>query len=181
MHRPAVWLTDGGARLETLAELQKRQVLLREHLSNQNSPFVKLMRQGWDSPSDDLMPPLPQVNEVDAGRYRMNRKLNPDEKAELAKLYKDGASLQELSRKFECHRHTVDRHLQRAGIEVRPQKLMTPHLVTQATKLYADGNSLADVGKQLGVEASTVGKALKRSGVKLRPPVADRSHGSRDE
>jgi DNA-binding CsgD family transcriptional regulator len=111
----------------------------------------------------------------------MNRKLNPDAQAELVALYRAGASMLELSRKFETHRNTVVAHLRRAGVEIRLQRKMTPHLVDRAAQLYADGHSLAEVGKQLGIEASTVGKALRRAGVKLRPPVADRWHGSRDE
>jgi DNA-directed RNA polymerase specialized sigma24 family protein len=111
----------------------------------------------------------------------MNRKLNPDEQAELVALYRAGASMVELSRKFETHRNTVVAHLRRAGVEIRPLKKMTPHLVDRAKQLYADGHSLTEVGKQLGVEASTVGKALKRAGVKLRPPVADRWHMSCDD
>ena len=80
----------------------------------------------------------------------------------------------ELSRKFECHRHTVMRQLQKDGIEIRPQKKMSNALVARATALYADEHTLEDIGKLFGLEASTVGKALKRAGVRLRPPVADR-------
>jgi len=108
----------------------------------------------------------------------MHRKLNPDEQAELVRLYQAGASMLELSRKFECHRNTVVRHLEKAGVDVRPQKKMTPDLVAQATALYNQDQSLAEVGQLLGLEASTIGKALKRAGITLRPPVADRWHES---
>jgi transposase-like protein len=73
----------------------------------------------------------------------MNHKLSPVEQAELVALYEGGASMLALAKKFECHRHTVVRHLRRAGIEVRPQKKMTPHLVTKATQLYEDGRRRA--------------------------------------
>jgi DNA-binding CsgD family transcriptional regulator len=111
----------------------------------------------------------------------MNRKLNPGEQAELVALYRAGASMLELSRKFETHRNTVVAHLRRAGVEIRPQRKMTPELVAQATALYGNGHSLAEIGRMFGLEASTIGKALKRAGVQLRPPVADRRHGSRSE
>jgi DNA-directed RNA polymerase specialized sigma24 family protein len=104
----------------------------------------------------------------------MNRKLRPEEQAELVTLYQAGVSMLELSRKFETHRNTVLAHLRRAGAEIRPQKKMTTELVAQAAALYDTGHSLVEVGKLLGVEAGTVGKALKRADVKLRPPVADR-------
>ena len=123
---------------------------------------------------DDL-----ESTEVTASKsppYRMHRKLNLDEQAELAALYQSGASMLELAEKFECHRNTVVRHLEKAGIDVRPQKKMTPDLVAQATALYGQDHSLVEVGRPLGLEASTIGKALKRAGVTLRPPVADRWH-----
>jgi predicted nucleic acid-binding Zn-ribbon protein len=110
-------------------------VPLREAVSNQNTPFVKLMRSGQANLSADIEPVLPHLNEVDPGRYRMNRKLNPDELAELVALYEDGVSMLELSRKFETHRHTVVAHLRRAGVDVRPQKKMNPRLVTKAKQL----------------------------------------------
>src|SRR4051812_9971895 len=81
--------------------------------------------------------------------YRMNRKLSPAEQAELVRLYQAGASMLELSRKFESHRHSIARHLARTGIDVRPQKKMTPQLVERAKQLYADGQSLTAIGKQL--------------------------------
>jgi DNA invertase Pin-like site-specific DNA recombinase len=156
-------------------------VLLREALSNQNSPFVKLMRLGQGGLSGDAKPALPQVNEVDPGRYRMNRKLSPAERAQLAEKFRVGMSVLELARLYKMHRHTVARQLAEEGVAIRPQRKMTPQLVDRAKQLYADGQPLTSIGKHLGVEASTVGKALKRSGVKLRPPVADRWHQSRDD
>jgi DNA invertase Pin-like site-specific DNA recombinase len=140
------------------------------------------MRLGKGGLSDDLLPPLPQVNEVDPGRYRMNRKLTRAQRAKLAEEYRFGLSALELARKYQMHRHTVSAHLEREGVAIRGQLKMTPHLVDRARQLYADGQSLTAIGKQLGVEASTAGKALKRAGVKLRPPVADRWHMlSRDD
>lgn len=124
---------------------------------------------------------MAQVNSLDPSIYRMNRKLSLGEQAELVALYEAGASMLELSRKFECHRHTVMRLLQKAGVELRPQRKMTPELVAQAIALYAQDRSLEEVGRLLSMEASTIGKAMKRAGVQLRPPVADRWHGSHDE
>lgn len=91
----------------------------------------------------------------------MNRRLTPDDQAELIALYEAGASMLELAKKFECHRHTVMRLLRTAGVDIRPQKLTTPDLVAQAAALYARGHSLEEVGQLLGLEASTIGKALK--------------------
>jgi IS30 family transposase len=156
-------------------------VLLREALSSKTTQFAKLIRSGQADISCDVEPASPQVNEVDPGRYRMNRKLNPAERAELAEQYRIGTSALDLARQFKMHRHTVAAHLEREGVAVRPRLKMTPDLIDHAKQLYGEGQSLANVGKQLGVEASTVGKAIKRAGVQLRPPVADRRRGSRDE
>ena len=154
---------------------------LREALSSRNAPFAKLIRSGLDDLSGDVDPAFPQVNEVDTHKYRMNRKLSPAERAQLAEQYRIGKSALELARQFKMHRHTVAAQLEREGVAARPQLKMTPRLIARAKQLYADGDSLAEVGKQLGVEASTIGKALKRAGVKLRPPVADRWHKLRDD
>ncbi len=48
------------------------------------------------------------------------------------------------------------RHLEHAGVEIRPQKKMTPDLVAQATALYIQDYSLVEVGKLLGLEASVL-------------------------
>jgi DNA-directed RNA polymerase specialized sigma24 family protein len=157
------------------------EVLLREALSSKTTQFAKLIRSGQDDLFGDVDPVYPQANEVDPHKYRMNRKLNPAERAELAEQYRIGTSALDLARRFKIHRQTVAAHLKREGVAVRRQLKMTPDLIDHAKQLYAEGQSLANVGKQLGVEASTVGKAIKRAGVQLRPPVADRRRGSRDE
>ncbi|MGJ6122307.1 hypothetical protein QN239_07000 [Mycolicibacterium sp. Y3] len=108
----------------------------------------------------------------------MHRKLNPAQQAEMVALYEAGASMLDLSKKFETHRHTVARQLAKAGVEIRSQRKMTPELLAQAASLYANDHTLENIGKLLGLEASTIGKALKRASVALRPPVADRWHGS---
>jgi DNA-directed RNA polymerase specialized sigma24 family protein len=120
------------------------------------------------------------VNAVNPHDYRMHRKLSPDEQMELIALYEAGASMLDLSKKFETHRHTVARQLAKAGVEIRSQRKMTPERLAQATVLYGTGHSLDEVGRLLELQASTIGKALKRSGVQLRPPVADR-WASRDD
>jgi hypothetical protein len=146
-------------------------VLLREALSRQNTPLDKLIRAGEATTGESE---LMQVNAVNTGTYRMHRKLSLAEQDELVVLYEAGASMLDLSKKFETHRHTVARQLAKAGVEIRSQRKMTPELLAQAMSLYNLGNSLEEVGRLLGLQASTIGKALKRAGVQLRPAVADR-------
>lgn len=78
-------------------------------------------------------------------------------------LYESGVSMLELSRRCGAHRHTVARHLERAGIEVRAQKKMTPELLDRARALYKAGHTLAELGELLGLEASTIGKSVEAS------------------
>jgi IS30 family transposase len=156
-------------------------VLLRESLSNENTPFAKLVRIAKNNRSSAVRPAFPEVNGIVAERYRMNRKLTHADRAKLAEEYRSGMSALKLSRKYNVHRQTIARQLKREGVELRVQLKRTLMLTEQAKDLYAEGRSLADVATLLGVEASTVGRALKRAGVKLRPPGADRWSKSRDK
>lgn len=146
---------------------------LRESLSSKDSPLEKLVLRGIDECIAAGSSP-DRAAESTALPHRVNRKLRT---AELVALYESGVSMLELSRRFGAHRHTVARHLERAGIEVRAQKKMTPELLDQARAHDESGHTLAEIGELLGLEASTIGKALKRAGVRLRPPVADKSRG----
>ncbi|WP_280317116.1 hypothetical protein [Nocardia wallacei] len=111
----------------------------------------------------------------DEASYRPNRKLQPEEVAELVDAYRRGVSMVELGRRFEMHRNTVEAHLRRAGVMKRPKVKMTPQLTERATRLYVEEVwTTARIGKELGVDASTVAKALKRAGVRMRPAVAER-------
>jgi DNA-directed RNA polymerase specialized sigma24 family protein len=144
-------------------------VVLREALSNNDTPFAKLMRSGQDDLAEEISPAFPQVNRVDPHNYRMNRRLTRAERAQLTEQYGLGMSALELARQYGIHRHTVVKHLQRDGMVLRGGQLkMTQGLVQQALQFYAEGQSLATIGTRLGVDASTVHKALKRAGLKMR-------------
>ncbi|MBQ1089661.1 helix-turn-helix domain-containing protein [Streptomyces sp. B93] len=107
-----------------------------------------------------------------AKEIREHKILSPDEVVELIKEYRRGATERELSRRYGVHRHTVDRHLERAGVVKRPMVKMTPIRVARAKELYEQGLSTNQIGRKLNVSGSTVYKALKREGVRMRPPVA---------
>ncbi len=107
--------------------------------------------------------------------YHPNRKLQPDEVAELVEAYRHGVSMVKLAKQYGLHRNTVEAHLRRSGVTIRPVVKMTPALVERATKLYIEQMwTTARIGKEFGVDASTVAKALKRAGVQMRPAVAER-------
>jgi DNA invertase Pin-like site-specific DNA recombinase len=120
---------------------------------------------------------LPQVepalaDPTVATDVRECRMLSPDEAAELVEAYRRGATELSLARRYGVHRHTVDRHLERAGVTKRPMVKMTPARVEQAKELYEQGLSTNQIGKKFGISGSTVWKALKRAGVRMRGPVA---------
>lgn len=74
--------------------------------------------------------------------------LSPDEVAELADAYRHGAVELSLARTYGVHRHTVDRHLERAGVATRPVVKMTPARVEPAKELYEQGLSTNQIGKK---------------------------------
>lgn len=98
--------------------------------------------------------------------------LTPAEVTELVEAYRRGASVRELARQYGTHRHTVDRHLERAGVVKRPVVKMTAAKISRAKELYAQGWSTQRIGRELEVSQGAVYKALKRAGVRMRAPVA---------
>ncbi len=144
-------------------------VALRDSLSNMNPPLVRLLEavEGGLVAADEHAVALDEDACV-AREMAENRILSPDEVMELVESYRRGAAVLELARRFGVHRHTVDRHLQRAGIVKRPMVRMGPELFAKAIELYEQGLSVAKVGKTLGVSASTVYSTFAREGVRMR-------------
>ncbi|MBF6099343.1 hypothetical protein IU510_14780 [Nocardia cyriacigeorgica] len=171
----ALGVTRCSARKGALTSAE--DVRLREVLSSFPAPLARLVRELGDDVDVRSECPEQAVCEKpdDEASYRPNRKLQPEEIAELVDAYRRGVSMVELGRRFEMHRNTVEAHLRRAGVIKRPKVKMTPQLTERATRLYVEEVwTTARIGKELGVDASTVAKALKRAGVRMRPAVAER-------
>lgn len=157
---------------------------LSDSLSNPGPPLLRLVAALAEAGGQENVQVsrsggeavVAQAGVGDPGMVRLevreNRILSPDEVAELVEAYRRGAGVRELARRYGVHRHTVDRHLERAGVVKRPMVKMTPEVVARARKLYEQGWSTQRLGPELGVSASTVYKALKRDGVKMRAPAA---------
>jgi transposase-like protein len=99
---------------------------------------------------------------------QFQRRLSPDEVAELVEAYEEGATQQQLVVRFGIHKTTVAAHLDRAGITNR-RGAMTPEQVSEAIDLYAQGWSLAKIGDHLGVCPTSVYYWLRKHDVELRP------------
>jgi transposase-like protein len=101
----------------------------------------------------------------------MNRKLSPVERTQLVEQYQSGKSTYELARQFGTDRHTIARHLRHEGIELRPQRKMTPQRIQRARQLHTAGSSLATIAKQLGVSPTTAGKPSCKSAFSYAIPT----------
>jgi DNA invertase Pin-like site-specific DNA recombinase len=148
-------------------------VRLRDSLSNPSRPLLRLLK-ALENIGEAALPQVEPVsaNPAAATDIRECRMLSPDEVAELVDAYRHGATELSLARKYGVLRHTVDRHLERAGVAKRPVVKMTAARMEQAKELYEQGLSTNQIGKQFGISGSTVWKALKRAGVEMRAPVA---------
>ena len=120
-----------------------------------------VLRQGRDEPAvhptDPLVAALP-----------VQRRLGPEEVAELVVAYRRGVPVDELATSFGVNRTTVLAHVRCHGVPKRDRRALQGDVVDRAAQLYAGGQSADWVAAQLGVAASTVRRALKDAGVTLR-------------
>ncbi|MFM9477768.1 hypothetical protein ACKI1U_27685, partial [Streptomyces scabiei] len=116
-----------------------------------------------------------------APSVRECRMLAPDEVAELVEAYRRGATELSLAREYGVHRHTVDRHLERAGVVKRPVVKMTPARVELAKELYEQGLSSNQIGKKFGISGSTVWTGPRRLPGSPRPGPVDHAGGPRKQ
>jgi hypothetical protein len=97
------------------------------------------------------------------------RRLRPDEVAQLAAKYQEGATVNDLAERFKIHRTTVSAHLHLHGAQMR-NRGMTEQQTVEAARLYRQGWSLARIGARFGVDGSTVWRDLRQLGVPMRKP-----------
>ncbi|HST47729.1 hypothetical protein [Jatrophihabitans sp.] len=87
----------------------------------------------------------------------------------MVKSYRSGASIKALGRQFELHEQTVRAHLEHAGVELRPQQVLTASQVVEIVELYQAGASLRQLGLQYNVANNSIRNYLLRVGMELRP------------
>jgi transposase len=117
---------------------------------------------------------LPQRKgrESTAQRVRAQRRLSPEDVAQLAAERQAGAEINELAEQFGVHRATVIHHLRRAEVDARRYagRTLSPERIQAAGELYAAGASLVEVGERLDVDRRYLRRVLPDAGFLLRPP-----------
>ena len=130
-----------------------------------------LLRQGWNK---DIWGPLAELNleilQSEAKPPPPSRpsrqqqlRLTREQRANVVSDYRAGLSLGAVARKHGVHINTVQRHVTKAGLEIR---LQTPGIpddeLRNAKSLRDAGWSYQAIGDNYGCSHTAVGNALKR-------------------
>jgi hypothetical protein len=99
--------------------------------------------------------------------HAARRRLNPEERRQLAVDYKAGRSTTWLMRTYYLGKGTVLNILKEQGVRMRGQGVPDDRL-QEAIDLYKSGWSLMRVGQHVGCSGETVRQALLATGIKLR-------------
>ena len=147
-------------------------MVLKGHFSNPSSQVTRLFQALTLAADASARPATPPDHQ-----RQLQRRLPAELVSELLAAYQGGASLSELSGKFQVHRTTVMAHLDRHGVPRRgQQRKLTGQQVIQASQLYRSGWSLVKIGDHFQVDAATVRRALRRAGFQLRRPGRQPKH-----
>ena len=99
----------------------------------------------------------------------MQHRLSRAELEALIALYREGASIDGLARRYEVHRTTVIHHLDRTGVaRRRVVRKMTDESVVLAAARYEQGASLAVVASEFGVHQRILVRELRQAGAPIR-------------
>lgn len=139
-------------------------------------PSCRLVEQMFEVVlTAQLSNPLPSLPKLarpmirrDVRQTRVTR-LSKREVEELCCAYAAGASVVHLAKEYDIHRQTVNAHLERSGLTLRPKRSLTEEDTDVAADRYLRGESCAALAKDFEVDPSTVRNALQRHGVTLRP------------
>ncbi|WP_139047422.1 hypothetical protein [Rhodococcus erythropolis] len=147
-------------------------VLLRESVSNKNTPFAALVRELGDR----IEPQSVEKSQVavSESEYQPQRRLSGTELASMIDVYRSGQDSVRGSQVFGIHRQTVTRLLVKHGVPVHPRATIDAKLLAEQTWHYERGKSTVELGRRYNLAESSVVKALKKSGVQLRAPKFNR-------
>ena len=120
--------------------------------SNTTSPI-------FEKTADAASPPdkYPERHQL----LQRQTRLSEDEIQIVIKQYTDGMNINQLAKKYHCHRTTISQHLKNNSVEIRDLSI-PDHLIDKAADLYCSGLSYAKIGKQLGFDGETIRKKLKK-------------------
>ena len=143
-----------------------------ESVPDQGAPAAPPPRRTRSkSPNRPFVPRESAIPE-EKGRlsHPVQRRLSADEIDELARLYRNRATIDALGRRYGVHRTTVIGQLDRRGVpRRRSARKMSDPLVARAADRYSEGLSVADVASEFGVHARTLAREFRRAGIVTRP------------
>jgi transposase-like protein len=99
----------------------------------------------------------------------VQRRLEPDQVAELVTAYQQGTTVKELAARYRINRTTVLGHLRRQGVPKRHPEPVADVDADRAVRLYGAGASIGAVAQELRVAPTTVRRVLRKAGVEVRP------------
>jgi transposase-like protein len=101
---------------------------------------------------------------------RRAKQLRDDQVDQLVELYVGGETVKELATRFDVHRDTIGRALNRHRV-VRRERGIPRDRVPGIVTAYREGSSLDMIARELGAATNTVAAALRRAGETIRPAV----------
>jgi len=102
-------------------------------------------------------------------RTQLQHRLSDSEIEQLAWLYGDGSTINELAGQFRIHRNTVMGLLEKSGVSRRGKGPSDSELAL-AIELYEQGHSTAAIGAILGFSGETIRQRLRTAGTQIRGP-----------
>lgn len=98
----------------------------------------------------------------------MNPQALTEEEIKSAKRsYEEGATLKELSERFDVRQETISRWIKRYGAEVS-RRVLTSEKEKSVIKLYQEGLSQCKIAKEFSISIGAVGNILERNNIKKR-------------
>lgn len=95
-------------------------------------------------------------------------RLSATRRQEIVDAYQSGMSKNEVARKFNVHRHTVDECLAGAHVASRPRGVSRDDQ-EQVARLYREGWSIARLAARFGCSDTAVATALRATNTRSRP------------
>lgn len=114
-------------------------------------------------------PPTTGIGEMASGKMSTAIIFNAEE---AERLYKSGATLMDLGKKYGCSYMTVCRRLREQGVDIRQPGVRRHDRIVGAEpeicRLYDEGKTNREIAERFGISPQTVSKVAKRNGLKMR-------------